>query len=226
MLGDVGTQLALSPECQQVLNHRLFPRVAEDGLSLEAAERFVGQFWHPSHYFPTFLAGLIAVAPSLEVKTSLSRILWQELGEGDPRRAHESIYVDTMLALGLRNPAVPEDPPNEATTRLVELYAAARHDYLDGLGCIFATEAIDLPIVSALGAAVSAATGTSEIPWVAIHAEQEPDHIESASDAVAVELLPAEREQVTRAAVRMWQAWDAFYSALEEDIFASVAEPA
>src|SRR5688500_12174641 len=98
MLGTFGRQLFESEACREVLDHPIFTRIKEQGTDRAGAERFIGQFWHPSHYFPTFLAGLIAVSPTLEVKTNLSRILWQELGEGDPARAHESIYVDTVVA--------------------------------------------------------------------------------------------------------------------------------
>jgi pyrroloquinoline quinone (PQQ) biosynthesis protein C len=223
MLGALGLTLSRSQECKAVLEHPIFARIAAHGIDRRGAQRFVDQFWHPSHYFPTFLAGLISQTPRLEVMTSLSRILWQELGEGDPRRAHESIYVDTMLALGLRDPSAHEDEPNEATARLVEQYRIGASDFLTGLGCIYATEAIDLPIVSGLGVAVSAATGAETIPWVEIHAEQEPDHMESATAAVDVELDAMEADKVAEAARSMWLGWNDFYSTLELELFASAS---
>jgi hypothetical protein len=216
--GLLGADLSQSPECRAVIEHPVFSRVRE-GLSREGADTFVGQFWHPSHFFPRFLAGLISVAPSLEVQTSLSRILWQELGEGDPRRAHESIYVETVTALGLSDPSAPEDVPLPATARLVDLYREASADFVAGLGAIFATEAIDLSIVRGLGGAVTAATGAEEIPWVDIHALQEPDHMDSATDALMVDLPQAEAEGVVAAAVRMWDHWHDFYSELEQELF-------
>lgn len=215
MLGELGLVLVDSHECESVIRHPFFDRVRSKGLSKAGAQAFIGQFWHPSHTFPSFLAGLIARSPSLDVKTSLSRVLWQELGEGDPQRAHESIYVSSMVAAGFRDPSAPEDAPTTATAHLVALYESAATDFLTGLGCVYATEAIDLPIVTALGDAVTAATGVAEIPWVEIHALQEPDHIESARAAVGVELEPSEADRVAEAAMEMWRCWNEFYSAVD-----------
>jgi hypothetical protein len=60
-------------------------------LSREQVVIILGQWFHPLHYFPTFLSRLISVSPEIETQTFVSRILWEELGEGDPRRAHEKV---------------------------------------------------------------------------------------------------------------------------------------
>ena len=54
----------------------------------------LGQWFHPLHYFPVFLSRLVSVAPNVEAQAEIARILWQELGEGDYRRAHEEIYIE------------------------------------------------------------------------------------------------------------------------------------
>src|ERR1044072_5889849 len=61
-------------------------------LPREQAVVIVGQWFHPLHYFPVFLSRLISVTPNVAAQTYISRILWEELGGGDPRRAHERIY--------------------------------------------------------------------------------------------------------------------------------------
>src|SRR5678809_686441 len=66
-------------------------------LSTEQVVIILGQWFHPLHYFPTFLSRLISVSPKLETQTYVSRILWEELGEGDPRRAHEKAVSYTHL---------------------------------------------------------------------------------------------------------------------------------
>ena len=46
----------------------------------------------------------------------------------------------------------------------------------------------DLAMVSGIGISVRRVTGHKDLPWVTIHAHQEPGHITSAQDALAVEL--------------------------------------
>src|SRR5258708_16741236 len=66
------------------------------GLSAAGISVILGQWRHPLHYFPVFLSRLVSVAPSVEMQAVISRILWQELGQGDPDLAHEHIYVETI----------------------------------------------------------------------------------------------------------------------------------
>ena len=94
-------------------------------LPKELAVVILGQWFHPLHYFPVFLSRLISVAPSVDTQTCISRILWEELGEGDPARAHERIYIETMTAGGFEKTQFTEAPALAATRRLVAGYENA-----------------------------------------------------------------------------------------------------
>lgn len=215
---DFAQRLAAAPQVARVSTHAVFDHAAGGAVGREGIQRFVEQFWHPSHYFPSFLAGLISVAPPLPIKTSLSLILFQELGEGDPARAHESVYLRMLEELGFDTSAIVDGSPSPATAALVDVYAHGSSDFLFGLGCIYGTEAIDLPIVSGLGRAVTAVTGVPELEWVVLHTVQEPDHMESATAAVEHTLSPAEEAAVMQGAEAVWDGWNAFYSALLDDL--------
>src|ERR671926_1754835 len=89
-------------------------------LSSEQVVIILEQWFHPLHYFPTFLSRLISVSPKIETQTFVSRILWEELGEGDPRRAHEKVYLETISDGGFAKEQVAGAPPLNATRRLVE----------------------------------------------------------------------------------------------------------
>src|ERR1044072_2769945 len=84
-------------------------------LSIEQVDIILGQWFHPLHYFPTFLSRLISVSPQLETQTYVSRILWEELGEGDPRRSHERVYIETISDGGFAQEQVAASPPLNAT---------------------------------------------------------------------------------------------------------------
>src|ERR1700752_1572817 len=150
-------------------------------LPREHAVVILGQWFHPLHYFPAFLSRLISVTPNLEAQTYISRILWEELGEGDPGRAHEKIYVDTMVSGGFEKTKFTEALPLTATEKLVAGYKTASSEYLSGLGFLYGTEVVDLQMVATIGALMKRCTGLHTLPWVDIHVAQEPGHVESSS---------------------------------------------
>ena len=47
-------------------------------LSKEQIVIILGQWFHPLHYFPSFLSRSISVSPEIETQTFVSRILWEE----------------------------------------------------------------------------------------------------------------------------------------------------
>jgi pyrroloquinoline quinone (PQQ) biosynthesis protein C len=200
-----------------LVNHRFFSRVrASRDLDRVQVARYLGQWWHPLHYFPTFLSRLVSNLRDLEMKTAVSKILWEELGEGNPERAHERIYVTTMTSVGFTAESVSAAPPLPATRRLVERYAEAAGDCWAGLGFLYGTEVADLAMVSGIGISVKRVTGEKQLPWVAIHAHQEPGHIESAQDALPVELSELEMRKIHDGAREMWSLWIAFFDTLDD----------
>src|SRR4030095_12812109 len=119
--------------------------------SREQVVIILGQWFHPLHYFPTFLSRLISVSPEIETQTYVSRILREELGEGDPNRAHEKVYIETISDEGFAKEQVAGAPPLNATRRLVEGYEQASTNWLSGLGFLYGTEVVDLPMVATIG---------------------------------------------------------------------------
>ena len=188
------------------------------GLSREQVAVILGQWYHPLHYFPVFLSRLIAVTPRIEVQTQVSRILWQELGAGDSKNAHELIYISTLTDAGFRRDKVAEAAAFESTKRLVEGYRQASEDYLSGLGFLYATEVADLAMVSSIGELVRRATVTRDLPWVDIHIEQEPDHVESSSQALRPSFSVAEQTRIVESGERMWSLWIGFFRGIKEAI--------
>ena len=204
---------------QKLITHPFFDKIASADLSRGQVATFLGQWWHPLHYFPVFLSRLISVAPQIHVKTAISKILFQELGEGDAARAHEVIYVDTMTPLGFGRSDVSGAAPLPATARLVAAYAESSAEMLAGLGFLYGTEVADLAMVSGIGTAVRRVTSATRLAWVDIHVQLEPEHIARANDTVALGFSEAEEMALLAGAEAMWRHWIAFFDELERAVF-------
>lgn len=199
---------------KDLIHHRFFGEIRSGLLSREDVAVFLGQWWHPLHYFPNFLSRSISVVPRTETKTAICAILFQELGEGSPANAHERIYLETMRAAGFSEQEVAEAPPFESTKQLVQGYEQASSEYTSALGFVYGTEVADLAMVSGIGAAVSKVSGIKNLPWVDIHVLQEPNHVDKASDALEPQLLGDDYRRVVASAEAMWRLWIAFFSEL------------
>lgn len=210
----VGDRLAESPVYLKFRDHPFFAAVDTADLTRDQAAILIEQWWHPLHYFPTFLARCVAVLPDIASKSAITRILNQEAGGGVVSRAHEVIYVDSMEKAGFDRARVTGTVPYPETAALVEGYRRASEARETALGFIFATETTDLLMVSSIGKAIERTTGITDNEWVTIHVEQEPDHVEEANHALLSGFNAAEADAVLRAANEMWQLWTAFFDRL------------
>lgn len=220
------TRLEESPVRKRLLDHEFVRRVERGAVSKEQAAVVIGQWWHPLHYFPTFLARCIAALPNIESKSAISRILAQETGAGDAARAHEVIYIRTMEGAGFVRRQIVDERPFAETAALVNGYEQGSDNAFAALGCIFATEVTDLMMVSAVGKTVTAATGVRDLAWVDIHVNQEPDHVEQANHAMLKNFSAAEQSLVLRNAEQMWRLWIGFFDRLLQEISDTVTRPA
>ena len=187
-------------------------------LSREQVVIILGQWFHPLHYFPSFLSRLISVSPDLQTQTFISRILWEELGEGDPRRAHEKVYIETISDGGFAKEQVAGAPPLNATRKLVEGYEQASLNWLSGLGFLYGTEVVDLPMVATIGELMRRCTGKKNLPWVNIHVSQEPGHVDSANETLKPAFTEEEQREIVKQADQMWVLWIDFFRNIRSEI--------
>ena len=201
---------------KNLIHHPFFEAVRSGTLVRNDVAVFLGQWWHPLHYFPNFLSRSISVVPNLETKTAICAILSEELGEGNPEKAHERIYIETMTAAGFSRQEVAEAGPLASTRDLVQGYERASLAPTSALGFMYGTEVADLAMVSGIGVAVRRVSGMKNLPWVDIHVLQEPHHVEQASGALEPELSSEQYASVVASAEEMWRLWIAFFSELNQ----------
>lgn len=209
-----GDRLADSPVYQKFRDHPFFAAVDTADLTKEQATILIEQWWHPLHYFPTFLARCIAVFPDIAAKCAIARILDEEAGLGVVSKAHEVIYVNSMEKSGIDPARVTGTAPYPETAALVDGYRKATEARESALGFIFATETTDLLMVSSIGKALQRTTGVTDNEWVSIHVAQEPGHVEEANHALVANFSADEERAVIEAADEMWRLWTAFFDRL------------
>jgi len=207
-------RLADSPVYKAFRDHPFFAAVDTAEFTKEQAEMLIEQWWHPLHYFPTFLARCVAVLPDIASKSAITRILNQETGGGDVARAHEVIYTESMDKSGFQASKVTGTEPFPETAALVAGYRDASAERESALGFIYATETTDLLMVSSIGKAIQRTTGVTDNEWVSIHVEQEPDHVEEAEHTLTANFTAEQERAVLAAADRMWLLWTAFFDRL------------
>ncbi len=196
----------------KLIDHWFFSHRTLYGLSRDEVATVVGQWWHPLANFPCYLSRLIAVIPDFGTQTAISRILFEELGEGDPKRAHPLVYIDTMTDAGFTKEEIIGAPPLPATAALIDGYDESTADVLSGLGYLYGTETADLAMVSGIGKAVYHISQREHLPWVDIHVQQEPGHVDAADEAIEPRFSPDEEAAIVRAAEKMWSLWINFFS--------------
>lgn len=206
-----------SPAHRALESHPFFAAIRTAPLGVDEVARFVGQWWHPLHYFPTFLARCVSVLPDIESKSAVTRILAQEVGGGDAARAHEVIYIESMARAGIPRDVVAASPPLPETVALVDGYERASTRPHSALGYIFATEVTDLLMVSSIGTAVARATGVHDNEWVRIHVEQEPEHVEMSELTLARGFTPEEASLVRDSAEELSRLWAGFFDRLHAE---------
>ena len=228
MLGTgITERLEENPLRKELIHHSFFKEVRSSAdLDREKVGIFLGQWWHPLHYFPNFLSRTIDQLTVLEMKTAIGKILYQELGEGDPARAHERIYITTMKEAGFDEATVSEAAPTEETRRLVQRYREASADRLSALGFVYGTEVADLAMVAGIGNAVRSVSGLKDLPWVDIHILQEPDHVAQVNEAIEPDFTPEEVDVIVAHAEEMWSLWIAFFDRLRKVMFGTEQPPA
>lgn len=219
-------RLEENPLRKELIHHPFFKEVRTSDLTRGQVGAFLGQWWHPLHYFPNFLSRTIDQVPVLEMKTAICKILYQELGEGDPARAHERMYISTMEAAGFDRATVAEAAPYEETRRLVQRYEEASAERLSALGFVYGTEVADLAMVAGIGNAVRRVSGLESLPWVDIHILQEPDHVDQANEALEVGFSPEEVDVIVASAEEMWTLWINFFNRLRKVMFGREDLPA
>jgi hypothetical protein len=205
------------------VGHRLLDVLQNQPLTQQSLAVALGQYWHPIHYFTEFLALCLTVIGDLGLRSRVSLILYQELGQGDSKRAHESLYLNAVQRAGISVQDVIGAEPLLQTEALLAGFREAINTRTQAIAYLYATEIIDLRLVKSLGAAITRASGGAVPDWVTMHEQQEGDHVMTARDLVTL-LSVSEVDEVLKHAEDAWTRWQGFYDGIGAAIGSEWAE--
>jgi pyrroloquinoline quinone (PQQ) biosynthesis protein C len=217
------------PARLEIFAHNRFIQAAESAMpekvriDKQQAEFMLGQYWPMIKEFTRFLGLAVKLSPDIPTQTAISRILYQELGQGNSRNAHFSIYEQNIIDLGMDIENVRNAERLSSCKKLHAMYADGSVSRATALGYLYATETVDLALVSSIGFVLKTIFGEDKrYPWVDIHVKEEPDHVESADEIVSDRGLSLEeREECIYANGKMLILWDEMFSETAKMMFSS-----
>lgn len=213
-VGETVHTLRRDPMYLQFGEHPMLHYLQKGDMDIVRLRWMLQQYWHPIHYFSAFLASCIVVIEDLHLRSRVSLILFQELGKGDAKAAHERLYFNAAQRIGIAD--VCDCAALPTTVELIDEYRTAARSQPSAIGALFATELIDLRLVTCLGAAITRIGGGAPSRWQIIHERQERDHVAAASEVLAG-IAASDEEAVAEHARRMWSRWVSFLDGLQGD---------
>ena len=142
---DASARLRQIAEAHPLWRHPFVERCRAGQLTLAQVRVLAGQMYKFCHEFPRFLATALASCTHEEARMVIGENLWEELGEGDPQRAHAALFRRFTKALGLDDALLLAVPAQPETAALIDTYLnlSARYGVLGILGALcYASEGI------------------------------------------------------------------------------------
>jgi pyrroloquinoline-quinone synthase len=143
--GDAPARFKRVAQSHPLWRHPFVERCRAGRLTPAQVRALGAQMYKFCHQFPSFLALAIAACPQEEVRVVIAENLWEELGEGDPQRAHASLFRRFTRALGLADAELFAQPALPETAALIDTYLklSERYGVLGLLGALcYASEGI------------------------------------------------------------------------------------
>jgi pyrroloquinoline-quinone synthase len=163
-IGDLGrdapTRFRLVAESHRLWHHPFVERCRAGQLTLAQVRVLGGQMYKFCHQFPSFLALALASCPQDDARIVIGENLWEELGEGDPLRAHAALFRQFTRALGLDDAQLAAVPTLPETAALIDTYMnlSNRYGVLGILGALcYASEGIVAALYSHIQGALQQA---------------------------------------------------------------------
>ena len=132
-------------ETHPLWNHDFLHHCRAGELTLQEVRVLAVQMYKFSKEFNRILASVMARCPDTSAQAVILDNLFDEMGEGDPDRAHPELFRHFTRALGIDDETLESIPATPETQALIDTYLALadRYGYVAGLGAIcFASEGI------------------------------------------------------------------------------------
>jgi pyrroloquinoline-quinone synthase len=145
MAGDVSVRFRELASAHRLWRHPFVEHCRAGRLTLAQVRVLGAQMYKFCRDFPRFLATALAACRHEQAHQVIGENLWEELGEGDPERAHAALFRRFTRALGLDDAQLAALPAEPETADLVDAYLSlsGRYGVLGTLGALcYASEGI------------------------------------------------------------------------------------
>jgi pyrroloquinoline-quinone synthase len=142
---DASTRFKQVAQAHALWRHPFVERCRAGQLTLPQVRVLGAQMYKFCHEFPCFLASALASCKHEEARMVIAENLWEELGEGDPQRAHATLFRRFTQALGIDDAQLSAVSAQPETAALIDTYLnlSDRYGVLGILGALcYASEGI------------------------------------------------------------------------------------
>jgi len=181
--------------------HPFVEHCREGRLTLPQVRVLGTQMYKFCHQFPRFLALALAACPHDDARIVIAENLWEELGEGDPKRAHAALFRQFTRALGLSDEQLAAAPAQPETSALIDAYAglSERYGVLGILGALcYASEGIVGVLYSQIQAGLlqAAPFDREALMFFEVHIHVDDGHADQL-ESVLMPMLRTPRDEAT-----------------------------
>lgn len=172
------------------VNNRYLRRFRAGDLSDEEFRTFAVEFYNFARFFPQILASQLVNTEDERIADELTRVLYSELGDGDPTHRHELLYRNFLRSVGIDVHSAMTRPMSPSTRAYIEgmqrLYGDGNH--AKALGASFGLENMAITMWDHLipGLTILKASRYPEmdITYFTFHRELESTHEQAMKQAV------------------------------------------
>lgn len=207
LIADAPTRFRQVAESHPLWRHPFVERCRGGQLTLAQVRVLGAQMYKFCHQFPSFLALALAACPNDEARIVIGENLWEELGEGDPQRAHAALFRQFTRALGLSDAQLIAVPALPGTTELVDTYLnlSDRFGVLGILGALcYASEGIVAALYSHIQGALQQATpfDRDALMFFEVHIHVDDGHADKLESILLPMLHTPQDELLVEQAIR------------------------
>jgi pyrroloquinoline-quinone synthase len=194
-------------ESHPLWQHPFVARCRAGQLTLAEVRVLGAQMYKFCHQFPSFLALALAACPQDDARIVIGENLWEELGEGDPLRAHAALFRQFTRALGLDDAQLSEVPALPGTAALIDTYMnlSNRYGVLGILGALcYASEGIVAALYSHIQGALHQAApfDRDALMFFEVHIHVDDGHADKLESILLPMLRAPQDELLVEEAIR------------------------
>lgn len=173
------------------VNNRYLRRFRSGDLSNQEFRDFAVEFYNFARFFPQILASQLVNTEDERVADELTKVLYSELGDGDPSRRHELLYRNFLRSVGIDVHSALTRPMLPSTRAYIEgmqrLYSDGNH--AKALGASFGLENMAITmwdhLIPGLTILKASRYPDMDMTYFTFHRELESTHEQAMEQAVA-----------------------------------------